>query len=293
MIDQRVDLLATLAHGAFVGGTAHITGQVLRIEDRVDGIARAGFHGGEDGADARNRAAVILDRLNRRLSRVARGNRTGEDEHVFALNHGHDIVAEEELTARGVLGRDDVYGLVGVHIGEISPRQLICKAGADDLGAVEAKNGVNNGVCLIVRNKILGNGSCLGKTCFLRGHVDIIVYMAVACGEMTLRNTQKKVVALGSDLISFFSWHNLTPFLLVYHTFFRLSRKNFFNSQRIKTYTEQQKQQRKCNTHDYVGNIALTVTLYVCNLGVFFEVKDRLHFGKLYRRNVPFVTFFI
>ena len=158
MIDQRVDLLALFAHGALVGRTAHIAGQVLRIEDRTNGIARAGVHRGEDGTDTYNHAAVILDGFNRRLCGVARGHRARKDEHVLALDHGHDIIAEEKLAARGVLGRDDINRLVRVHIGEIGPGQLVCKAGADDLRAVEAKNGVDNGACLVVRDKILGNG---------------------------------------------------------------------------------------------------------------------------------------
>jgi hypothetical protein len=119
---------------------------------------------------------------------------------MLALHHGGQVVAQDDLAAGGVLRRDDVDGLVGVHVGKAVLRQLVGKAGADDLGAVQAEHGVHDGVVLVSRHQFFCHGLCLGKAGLLGGDVDVIIDMAVAGGKMTLCHAQEQVAFLGGKL---------------------------------------------------------------------------------------------
>ena len=49
---------------------------------------------------------------------------------MLALDHGGQIVAQDDLAAGGVLRGDHINGLVGVHVGKAVLGQLVGKAGA-------------------------------------------------------------------------------------------------------------------------------------------------------------------
>ena len=70
-VDQCIDMLARLAHGALAGIEAGIIGQVGGVKNRGDRDAQALGGGGEDGAQACHGAAVVVDRLDRGLHSVA------------------------------------------------------------------------------------------------------------------------------------------------------------------------------------------------------------------------------
>ena len=57
-VDEGVDALTRLAQGAVAGIEAGVVGQVGRVEDGRDRDAQAVVGGGEDGRQARDRAAV-------------------------------------------------------------------------------------------------------------------------------------------------------------------------------------------------------------------------------------------
>ena len=85
-----------------------------------------------------------------------------------------------------MLGGNHIYGLVSVKICKSGFGKGVCKAGAYYLSTVKTKNGIYYRVALIVRNKFLCNGSRLGKTGFLGGNINIIIYMTVTCSKMSL-----------------------------------------------------------------------------------------------------------
>ena len=116
-VHQGVDFLSGLTDGTVVGGIAFVALQIRRIEDRADGTAVAFVDGGKDRGNTRNPAAVILHRFHGRPGGISRSHGGAEDQNVFTLDHGNDIVPEEQLAARGILGRDHVNGLMGVQIG--------------------------------------------------------------------------------------------------------------------------------------------------------------------------------
>ena len=156
-------MLARLAHGALAGIEAGVIGQVGGVKNRGDRDAQALGGGGEDGAQACHSAAVVVDRLDRSLHGVAGGDGSSQDQHMLALDHGGQIVAQDDLAAGGVLRGDDIDGLVGIHVGKAVLGQLVGKAGADDLCAVQAENGIHDGVVLVGSHQLFWHGLCLGK----------------------------------------------------------------------------------------------------------------------------------
>ena len=131
-----------------------------------------------------------------------------------------------------MLGRDDVDGLVGIHICEACGREDVRKTSADDLRAVKTEDGVYESACDISRCKLLRNRLCLGKTGFLLCDVDVVIDMAVACGKMSLAYSQEKIAFLCSDLIRICSRHNISPYVFfsVYNKTLKISRKILFSA---------------------------------------------------------------
>ena len=76
-------------------------------------------------------------------------------------DHRGGVFAEKQLAAGGVLRRDDVDRLVGIHIRIAGLCQLTGHAGADDLGAVQAEDRVHNGRRLVLSHQLGGGSACL------------------------------------------------------------------------------------------------------------------------------------
>lgn len=119
---------------------------------------------------------------------------------MLALDHGGQIVAQDDLAAGGVLRGDDIDGLVGIHVGKAVLGQLVGKAGADDLCAVQAENGIHDGVVLVGSHQLFCHGLCLGKAGLLGGDIDIVIDVAVAGCEMALCHTQEQIALVGGKL---------------------------------------------------------------------------------------------
>lgn len=156
----------------------------------------------EDGANARNLTIVVFDRFDSRLSGIACGDRRGKNEHVFVLYHGSDVIAEDQLASRRMLGGDHVDSLMCIEVHKVTSGQLFCKAGADDLGSIEAEDGINYSCVIIIGHQFLRDSLSLGKSGLLCRYVNIIIDMAMACCEVTVGHTQKQVFFFCSDLIA-------------------------------------------------------------------------------------------
>src|SRR5699024_1758689 len=156
--------------------------------------------GGEDGRQARHLPAVVLHRLHGRLDGVAGGDGGRQDQHVPAPHHGGDVVPQDDLAARGVLGGDDVDGLVGIHVAEAVLGQLVGHTGADHLGAVQAQDGVHDGGALVHVHQLFGGLRRFGQAGLLHGHVNVIVDVAVAGGEVPPCDAQDHPLVVGGQL---------------------------------------------------------------------------------------------
>ena len=110
------------------------------------------------------------------------------------------LLPQNDLAAGGVFRRDDVDGLVGVHIGKAVLGQLVGKAGANDLCAVQTEHGIHDGAVLVSVDQLLCHGLGLGKAGLLGGHVDVIVDVAVAGGKMSLGHPQEQFAFAGGKL---------------------------------------------------------------------------------------------
>ena len=116
---------------------------------------------------------------------------------MFARDHGRGIFAEQQLAAGGVFRRDHIDGLVGVHVYIAVAGQLAGHAGADDLGAVQAEDGIHDGGVGIRADQFQCHGARFGKAGLLHGNVNVIIDMAVACGKVPLCHAQYKILFLG------------------------------------------------------------------------------------------------
>ena len=156
--------------------------------------------GGKNSGKACHGAAVVVHGLHSGLHGVAGGDGSGQNEHMLALDHGGQIVAQDDLAAGGVLRGDHINGLVGVHVGKAVLGQLVGKAGADDLCAVQAENGIHDGVVLVGSHQLFCHSLCLGKAGLLGGDIDIVIDVAVAGCEMALCHTQEQIALVGGKL---------------------------------------------------------------------------------------------
>jgi hypothetical protein len=89
---------------------------------------------------------------------------------------------------------------VGVHIHNIRLGKGAGKAGTYNLGTVKAKDSIYNVTVVVITAKLLGNGIGLGKTGFLRSHINVVVAVAVAGSKMATYYTKIEVFALGFKL---------------------------------------------------------------------------------------------
>ena len=168
---------------------------------------------------------TLINQFLKILCRNTRGDRCRKDQDVLALDHGQNAVTEDHLAALRILGRDHVNGLVRIHIHEVRLGQGICKACADDLGAVQTQDGVHRRGDIVIRQQLLRHRLGLRQTHLLGGHVDIIIGMAVTGGKMATGHAQKQILTLRRDLERFFGRHSGTPYRDCYLIFYTISRK--------------------------------------------------------------------
>lgn len=192
-----------------------IVTQIVQIKGGVNSVPGAGVLSGKNSTNTNRVTTVIVNCLNGSPSGVACGHGCGQDQHVLIPDHGYGIIAEDQLTARGVLRGDHINGLMGIHV-EIMPLgQFLGETSADDLGAVQTKNGIYNGAGAIIRDQLLSDGRGLGKAGFGHANVNIVVDVAVTGGKMPFGDAQHQAVALGFDFIALIGRHKKSPFFFI------------------------------------------------------------------------------
>ena len=118
-----------------------------------------------------------------------------------------------------------VHKHADLDVDKIVARQLISNARADDLGAVQTQNRVNDRICAVIRHQLLGNCARLAESRLLRGNVDIVIGVAVHGGKMSLCHTQEHILVLRSDFIHF-SHADTSCIYYWYLSFYIILRKN-------------------------------------------------------------------
>ena len=105
---------------------------------------------------------------------------------MLVADHGLQVIPEQQLAGCVVLRCDHVDGLVGVDGDKSGPAQLLGQVGADNLGAVQAEDGVYNGGGHIVLYQGLGGQLGLALAGLQGGHVQIAVDVGVVGGKMAV-----------------------------------------------------------------------------------------------------------
>ena len=82
---------------------------------------------------------------------------------------------------------------------EIKPVQLLGQVGADNLGAVQAEDGVHNGAGHIMLRQSLGSQLGLALAGLQGGHVQIAVDVGVVGGKMAVDHLQRHAAILRQD----------------------------------------------------------------------------------------------
>ena len=102
-------------------------------------------HDGEDGGDAAHLASVVFDGFQRPCDGFAGRRGREEDEDVLAADHHVSVLTEDHLAGEIIFRRHDVDRAVRVLRQDAGVRQLVRQVGTDDLRAVHADDGVDNG----------------------------------------------------------------------------------------------------------------------------------------------------
>ena len=199
-----------------MGGDGDVIGQVVLLgEDGVDREALALVHTGEDGAHAGSLAAVIADGFQGGLDGVAGGDGGRQHQHVLAHDHGGVVLTEEQLGAGGVLGGHNVNGVVGVVVGIAAAGEFGGDGAADQLGAVQAEDGVDDGHGADVVAQLGGDLLGLGQTVLGHRQVDVIVEVAVAGGKVAHRHAQRHIGVVGAGFKQT-DRHNESPLVTLF-----------------------------------------------------------------------------
>ena len=176
-----------------MGVVALIPRQVVGVKNAGDGEACALLPGGEKRRHPHRDAAIVVDGFDRALGRIAGGDRRRQHQDVLTRDHGGGIFPEKKLAADRVFRRDHIDGLVGVHVDVPGLGQFAGHAGAQDLGAVQAKDGIHDRRVGIGPYQFRRGGACFRKTALGHRHINIIVDVAVACDKVTFADAQQKV----------------------------------------------------------------------------------------------------
>ena len=118
---------------------------------------------------------------------------------MLAGDHGGRVLAEQQLAAGGMLRRDNVDGLVGVHVGVAGLGQLTGHAGTDDFSAVQTEDGVHDGRRLVGADQLCGGSTGLRQAELGQRDVDVIVDMAMAGSIVPLADAQLQVRFAGGQ----------------------------------------------------------------------------------------------
>lgn len=140
---QCVDFLTGLAHGTFLGVAGDIAGNILGGEDAVNGDVVDLVSGGEQGGNTLNGSTIIGGTLQGLSDGLARLHGGDQQQNLFALHHGDQVITENQLAGMIELRSDHIDVFIAVHIETVLVGQMAGKEGTDHLAAVHTDNGVD------------------------------------------------------------------------------------------------------------------------------------------------------
>ena len=162
----------------------------FRCEDGADRISEAFLCRSEDCADAGYLTAVVLNCLDAALYGIAGCDGRRKNEYMLAADHRNGVVTEQQLASGGMFRCNDIDRIVRIDVGEPDAGQFACHACADDFGAVQAENRVNDRGVLELCGEQPCGFSCLGETMLCKGQVNVVIDMTVTGRKVSLLYTK-------------------------------------------------------------------------------------------------------
>ena len=192
-VGQGIDLLAGPAHGALLGGAGDISGDVVRGEKTVHRDAVHLFQHAEDGGNALDLAAVILDTLQGAPGALAGVDGGDQDQHLPPHDHGGQVVPEDQLPVGVILRGDYVNVFAAVDGKDFLFGQVAGEERADDLAPVQTYDGVHPLVIGVVLGQGHGSFPGHGELVLHAGDVDVVAVVGVPGGKMPLEDRHLKL----------------------------------------------------------------------------------------------------
>jgi len=112
---------------------------------------------------------------------------------VLAPNHGLDIVTENNLGVGVVLRFQNIDSLMLIDGAEAGLGQLLGNAGAQDSGAVQAKDGIHGGIINKVGDQLVCAVLRFTQACLLISNINIVIDMRVIGREVAPGDAQGDV----------------------------------------------------------------------------------------------------
>ena len=189
-VHQRIQLAAPLAVGALPVVIALVVGQIVHGVDGADGITLHLIHGPVDGGNAGHLAAVVAHGFDALVGGKAGGHRSHQHQHMLVADHGLDIVPEDDLGVGIVLRLQNIDGLMLIDGAEAGLGQLLGNAGAQNSGAVQAKDGIHGGIINKVGDQLVCAVLRFTQACLLIGNINIVIDMRVIGREVAPGDAQ-------------------------------------------------------------------------------------------------------
>ena len=192
-VDQGFYPVAFFTEGAVVAVVGGISRDIIRTEEGVNCHAGIPFLEGENHfinsaeqtGDSLEDTAVIIHTFSPSTHTDTCGYGSHQEDDVLVFYPGDHIVPEKHLTAGDIFRLDDIDGLMSVHGKEAGFHQLLGQKCADYLGAVQADDGVHDGIMHILLSQGVGSLLCFGHPGLGKCHINIIVDVGMVGGKMT------------------------------------------------------------------------------------------------------------
>ena len=143
-VDEGIQLMSALTEGAGPVFIGLVAGDISGGEGGNNREAADGINGTEQGADAGNSAAVILDTFQTAVDGHSGGGGCQQKQHMLVADGGTQVIAEDHLIVGVEFRSDHVHCFVAVGGNEVMLFQLGGHESTYDLAAVHADDGINN-----------------------------------------------------------------------------------------------------------------------------------------------------
>ena len=169
---------------------ALVVGKIGNGVNRTDRITADLIHGAVNSGNACHMTAVIMNGFNGALCGKAGGDGCHQNQNSLALNHGLDVITENDLGVCIIFGLYNIDGLMGIDGVEAGLGQFLGNTGTQNGSAVQTQDGINGCIINEMGNQLVSGSLGFAQTSLLLGNIDVVIDVGVVCCEMTAGNAQ-------------------------------------------------------------------------------------------------------